>query len=126
MTHALRAVALTAALAAGALATAASADSVVAGNVVSLRALDRLSGALTDISVTVGDTVQYANRLSISLVECRYPEDNPTGDAFAYLLIRDALDDDVAFEGWMIASSPALNPLDHSRYDVWVLGCNRS
>ena len=27
------------------------------------------------------------------------------------------------FDGWMIASSPALNPLDHSRYDVWALRC---
>ncbi|MGB0439332.1 MAG: DUF2155 domain-containing protein [Paracoccaceae bacterium] len=28
------------------------------------------------------------------------------------------------FEGWIIASSPALNAMDHARYDVWVLRCN--
>ena len=28
------------------------------------------------------------------------------------------------FDGWMIASSPALNALDHPRYDVWVIGCD--
>ena len=27
------------------------------------------------------------------------------------------------FQGWMLASSPALNPLDHPLYDVWVLEC---
>ncbi|MCW8843320.1 MAG: DUF2155 domain-containing protein, partial [Rhodobacteraceae bacterium] len=27
------------------------------------------------------------------------------------------------FQGWMIASSPALSALDHPRYDVWVLRC---
>lgn len=27
------------------------------------------------------------------------------------------------FSGWMFASSPALNPLEHPVYDVWVIGC---
>lgn len=27
------------------------------------------------------------------------------------------------FRGWMFASSPALNPLEHSVYDVWVIDC---
>ena len=31
--------------------------------------------------------------------------------------------DQPVFSGWMIASSPALNALDHARYDVWVMRC---
>ena len=27
------------------------------------------------------------------------------------------------FSGWMFASSPALNALEHPVYDVWVIGC---
>ncbi|MEM9495527.1 MAG: DUF2155 domain-containing protein [Pseudomonadota bacterium] len=27
------------------------------------------------------------------------------------------------FRGWMFASSPALNPLEHGVYDVWVIDC---
>lgn len=27
------------------------------------------------------------------------------------------------FRGWMFASSPALNPLEHPVYDVWVIAC---
>ena len=27
------------------------------------------------------------------------------------------------FRGWMFASSPALNPLEHAVYDVWVIDC---
>jgi len=27
------------------------------------------------------------------------------------------------FRGWMFASSPALNPLEHPVYDVWVISC---
>lgn len=28
------------------------------------------------------------------------------------------------FRGWMFASTPALNPLEHAVYDVWVIDCN--
>lgn len=28
------------------------------------------------------------------------------------------------FRGWMFASSPALNSLEHAVYDVWVIDCN--
>lgn len=34
-----------------------------------------------------------------------------------------ALDPDRIFAGWMFASSPALNPLEHPVYDVWVIDC---
>jgi len=33
---------------------------------------------------------------------------------------------DKIFSGWMFASSPALNPLEHPVYDVWVIGCETS
>ncbi|WP_238547718.1 DUF2155 domain-containing protein [Meridianimarinicoccus roseus] len=101
-------------------------EAVAQGNGAKLRALDRLSGYLTDLDVPVGGTADYASRLSIRVVECRYPVDNPTGDAFAYLIIRDIVAGTDVFEGWMVASSPALNALDHTRYDVWVLRCNRA
>ncbi|MGV6802297.1 MAG: DUF2155 domain-containing protein [bacterium] len=31
--------------------------------------------------------------------------------------------DNFLFSGWMYASSPALNALEHPVYDVWVIGC---
>ena len=87
-----------------------------------LRALDKVSGALTDMEFLNGDT-KAIGRLEVTLGECRYPAGNPAGDAFAYIVIRDQNDARPTFEGWMIASSPALNALDHSRYDVWVIRC---
>lgn len=91
-----------------------------------LRGLDRLSGTTTDIPVPVGASAIFAGRLSIDVQECRYPAANPTGDAYAHLIIRDTLTGSTLFAGWMVASSPALNALDHSRYDIWVLRCTRS
>ncbi len=87
-----------------------------------LRALDKISGAVVDFDLTPGQTKQLG-RIQVTLGECRYPTGNPASDASAYLIIRNAGDEVDAFSGWMIASSPALNGLDHARYDVWVLRC---
>lgn len=87
-----------------------------------LRALDKVSGTITDQSLLKDTTVQVGT-LVITLSECRYPIDNPAGDAFARIIIRSNKQVLPLFQGWMIASSPALSSLDHGRYDVWVLRC---
>ena len=87
-----------------------------------LRGLDKVDGSLTDIELAAGQSVDYG-RLTISLSECRYPEGNPSGNAYAHLDIREKDTDTPVFSGWMIAAAPALNALDHARYDVWVLRC---
>lgn len=87
-----------------------------------LRWLDRMSGETADVELSRGQSAVWG-RLTIQLNGCRYPEDNPTGEAYAHLTIRDSLAPDTVFSGWMVASSPALSALDHARYDVWVLRC---
>lgn len=87
-----------------------------------LRGLDKVSGAVVDMQMTNGD-LQRLGRLDVVLGECRFPAGNPAGDAFAYVVIREENKTEPVFEGWMIASSPALNALDHPRYDIWVLRC---
>ena len=95
------------------------------GNIVSLRGLDKVNGKSVDVEVQTGGSAEVFG-LVVTLKECRYPTENPSGDAYAYLSIRDRQDGKVFFDGWMIASSPALNALDHRRYDVWVLRCKSS
>nr|WP_236940097.1 DUF2155 domain-containing protein [Falsihalocynthiibacter arcticus] len=90
-----------------------------------LRGLDRVSTELQDFELATGESFMVGPLL-VTLKECRYPQDNPSGDAFAYLTIEDRLQGEIVFEGWMIGSAPALNALDHSRYDVWVLHCKTS
>lgn len=90
-----------------------------------LRGLDKVNGHHADVEVQVGGSAEIYG-LIVTLAECRYPVANPTGDAYAYLTIRDPLSGEVFFDGWMIASSPALSALDHARYDVWVIRCNSS
>ncbi|WP_254655489.1 DUF2155 domain-containing protein [Roseobacter sp. MED193] len=95
------------------------------GDSAVLRGLDKVNGHHTDIEVQIGGSAEIYG-LIVTLTECRYPAANPTGDAYAYLTIRDPLNGEVFFDGWMIASSPALSALDHARYDVWVIRCKSS
>ena len=88
-----------------------------------LKALDKLNGAVSEFDMLTGGAVEIG-KLTVELRECRYPEDDPEGDAFAFLVITEpSKSDDPVFSGWMIASAPALNALDHFRYDIWVLRC---
>jgi hypothetical protein len=89
---------------------------------VRLKGLDKVSGEVTDLELGRGET-KSVGRIEVTLSECRYPEDNIAGEGFAWLTIRDPSRDLVLFDGWMVASSPALNALDHPRYDIWVIRC---
>lgn len=100
-------------------------EKVVTGTGAVLRGLDKVNAQFQDIEILNGTSVRF-QRLIIDLGECRYPEGNPAGDAYAFLTIRDDGQPEPVFQGWMLASSPALNALDHSRYDVWVLRCKTS
>nr|WP_237072638.1 DUF2155 domain-containing protein [Pseudaestuariivita rosea] len=87
-----------------------------------VRALDKMTGAVVDLEIPAGQ-VQRFGRIEITVQECRFPTNNPAGDAYVLMNIREIDDQDAAFFGWMVASSPALNALDHARYDVWALRC---
>jgi len=89
-----------------------------------LRALDKTVGRTTDIDIARGQTV-LLGRIAVRLIECRYPEDTPEAEAYAQIQVLD-LDGVELFNGWMVASSPALVALEHPRYDVWVLRCSIS
>ncbi len=87
-----------------------------------LRGLDRITGAVNNFSMQVGETLEF-ERLEVTLEACRYPVGDINADAYALLKIRDIRNEEPSFYGWMFASSPALSALDHPRYDVWVLSC---
>ncbi len=97
-------------------------ERVAQGRAAILRGLDKLTGTVRDIELGVGQSTGLG-RLEVTLSECRYPETNPAGNAYAHLTIREAGQDAPDFSGWMVASAPALNPLDHPRYDIWVMRC---
>lgn len=102
-------------------AVACQAEEVADAPGAILRGLDKMSSQITDLSIKNGDTVTFGT-LSVSVSDCRYPANDPAANAYAHVMISDATGA-TDFDGWMIASSPALSALDHPRYDVWVLRC---
>ncbi|MDI3336046.1 DUF2155 domain-containing protein [Defluviimonas aestuarii] len=106
-----------------ALSGAALAQDVESAPGALLRGLDKVAGTTTDIDLAVGETQEFG-RLAVTLGDCRYPVTDPSSNAYAFVTIADAKSGAVAFDGWMIASSPALSAMDDPRYDVWVMRCN--
>ncbi|WP_333714761.1 DUF2155 domain-containing protein [Yoonia sp.] len=90
-----------------------------------LRVLDKLTGEVTDVELASGQSRELGF-LGVSVTECRYPVENPAGDAFIFVQVTDLREGLDLFAGWMIASAPALNAIDHPRYDVWALRCSTS
>ena len=90
-----------------------------------LRALDKISGRTTDIDAPAGVPVRYGP-LIITAQYCYTvpPQEPPETTAFVQI---DEADPGQPvkrlFSGWMFASSPALNGLEHPTYDVWVINC---
>ncbi|MCR9127092.1 MAG: DUF2155 domain-containing protein [Rhodobacteraceae bacterium] len=104
-------------------ATPLVAQTAASGTGAVLRGLDKVSGDVSDLTLPIGASAPFFG-FRVVVRDCRFPAGNPTGDAYAYLEIGTLADDTPVFQGWMIASSPALNALDHARYDVWVLRCS--
>ena len=101
---------------------AAAQEATEAGRGGELRVLDKLTGEVTDLTLTTGQESKVG-RVDIQLSECRFPAGDPAGDAFAFLTVHEIDVDEPIYEGWMIATAPALSAMDHPRYDVWVLRC---
>ncbi|MEH6402954.1 MAG: DUF2155 domain-containing protein [Sneathiella sp.] len=105
----------------------ADAKSLVGDRVI-VRALDKVTARTLDLSIGINQSVRYGT-LEITARKClkRPPEDTPETSTF--LEIRELKQDEDAllvFNGWMFASSPALNALEHPVYDVWVIDCKIS
>ncbi len=116
-----------------------------------LRALDKITGNSTDLTAKVGQTVAHG-RIKVTVRACYQssPQDAPESAAFLEIHAvpkeghaapqpvantpntpmhkgpEPIGPDGLLFSGWMYASSPGLNGLEHPTYDVWVISCTTS
>lgn len=104
-------------------ATAVEMDTAV------LQGLDKVTARISTIEAPVGQLVTFGT-LEIIARTCdrRPPEETPESAAFVDIWeVREGEPTAAVFRGWMFASSPALNAMEHPVYDVWILDCrNRS
>jgi len=122
------------ALAASGLATSQQRVEVtyIEESAATLRGLDKVTGQARDFEVTVGEPVRFG-RLEIVLRACFRASACDTPESAAYVEITElpnprATDGRTGrprevFAGWMMASSPGLNAMDHAVYDVWAITC---
>ncbi|MEX0694932.1 MAG: DUF2155 domain-containing protein [Rhodospirillales bacterium] len=90
-----------------------------------LQTLDKVTARVDTIDVRVGSTVRFGTLL-IRVDHCdkRPPEETPESTAFLEIAEQRPGEQPImTFAGWMFASSPALNALEHPVYDVWLLDC---
>jgi hypothetical protein len=90
-----------------------------------LRAIDKISGRTTDIDAPAGVPVRYGPLVITAQYCYTVPPEEPP-ETTAFVQIDEADPGQPAkrlFSGWMFASSPALNALEHPTYDVWVINC---
>lgn len=92
---------------------------------VILGGLDKVAARTARLEVNMKQKVFY-NTLIVTVHACktRPPEEPP--ESAAFLEVQERKPDGTVqriFSGWMFASSPALNALEHPVYDVWVISC---
>lgn len=90
-----------------------------------LRGLDKITGRPTDITAPIGKPVKFAT-LTITVRYCYSTPPSETPETSAFLQVEDhrpAQPVRRIFSGWMYASSPGLNGMEHPLYDVWVINC---
>lgn len=90
-----------------------------------LQGLDKVTARVTTLRTSIGGTVRFGT-LEVIVRHCdkRPPEETP--ESAAFLDIWEVRPGEAAldlFRGWMFASSPGLNALEHPVYDIWLLDC---
>lgn len=96
------------------------------GTTLLLRGLDKITGKPTNIVAPIGKPVKFAT-LTITARYCYSTPASETPETSAFVQIQDHRPDQSekqVFSGWMYASSPSLNGMQHPLYDVWVINCS--
>ena len=98
------------------------------GTVLTMRGLDKITGRPTSITAQIGKPIKFAT-LTITARFCYSTPQSETPETAAFVQIEDHRPDQASrriFSGWMYASSPGLNGVEHPLYDVWVISCNNA
>ena len=99
------------------------------GTVLMLRGLDKITGRPTNIVAPIGKPVHFATLTITARYLLFHARQRDAGN---HGLCADRgspprpAGAKRVFSGWMYASSPGLNGVEHPLYDVWVISCNNA
>lgn len=115
---------------------AAAAGPAVAQRAV-IRGLDKVTGHAADYTLTLGRAARIGT-LEVVARACSKTAPEETPEVRIYLQVYDnspapegaeaapegaEAERRQIFSGWMFASSPGLNALEHPTYDIWAIDC---
>ena len=98
----------------------------IEGNRLVIQGLDKITARIKTFEVDVAKTYKFGV-LDIFVERCVFSKPIFKPESLAYIRIKDNSDrlSEVKFKGWMFASSPALNALEDSVYDISILACKK-
>ncbi len=98
----------------------------IEGNKLVVQGLDKITARIQTFEVDVGQTYRFGV-LDIFVERCVFSKPIFKPESLAFIKIKDNSDrlSEVKFNGWMFASSPALNALENPVYDVSILACKK-
>jgi len=87
--------------------------------------LDKITGRIISFEVKINETVQFGSlQLTPRICYSRPNYENPNTNTFVEVDEIGANNDyKRIFTGWMFASSPGLNAVEHAVYDFWLTEC---
>jgi hypothetical protein len=116
------------ALAAAVIVTLSASAQAAEKPTLLMRGLDKITGRAFDIVAPLNTPVKFAT-LEITARYCYSTPQSETPETAAFVQIDDVRPDKPkrrVFSGWMYASSPGLNAVQHPLYDVWAIFCRTS
>jgi len=95
------------------------------GVLAEIQILDKITARVETLEIKVNDS-NFFETLNIEIYACykNPPEEIP--EDYVLLRIYDKLAEEgnqLVYQGWMISSSPAVTPLEHPIYDLWLIEC---
>ena len=93
-----------------------------------LQGLNKITARVSTFTLKK-DEFGHFGTLVIRVRACRKrpPTEPPESAAYIEIFDKKVGEESVnLFNGWMFASTPTLNSLEHPVYDIWVLDCNNS
>ena len=101
------------------------------GNVGTFQGLDKITARIKTFEIKVGVPKRFGI-LDINLQKCVYSKPLNEPESIAYIKVLDksekysvTKENLSIFEGWIFASSPALNAMEHPVYDVSLISCKK-
>ncbi|GIK49567.1 MAG: DUF2155 domain-containing protein [Hyphomonadaceae bacterium] len=95
-----------------------------------IRGLDKVTGHASDYTLSIGRPARIGS-LEVIARSCTKsaPEETPEVriyvEVFDHPPVREGEESErrEIFHGWLFASSPGLNAVDHPTYDIWAIDC---